>query len=78
MPVDKEGDDMRRTVTVIALLFLAACTDGRWVMHDLSRISFQFSPIVPVGPSVRTQTAPLPLMATAAGDAPQSLAAAKP
>lgn len=69
---------MRRTVTVIALLFLAACTDGRWIMHDLSRFSFQFNPAMPVGPFVRTHTAPSPLMAAAAGDAPRSLAAARP
>ena len=39
---------MRGIVTLIAiyglvaLLLLSGCSNGRWVMHDLSSVSFQF------------------------------------
>ena len=39
-----------RTVVLVSLLLLGACGDGRWVAHDLSRVSFQFSAPASPGP----------------------------
>ncbi len=27
---------------LVALMLLSGCSNGRWVMHDLSSVSFQF------------------------------------
>lgn len=35
---------------LIAMVLLSGCTDGRWVVHDLSNVSFQFTSPTPAGP----------------------------
>ena len=39
-----------RTVVLASLLLLGACGDGRWVAHDLSRVSFQWDTPSSPGP----------------------------
>ena len=52
---------MRGMVTLIAiyglvaLLLLSGCTDGRWVVHDLSSASFEFT-----GPAAPTRYSAAP------------------
>ena len=56
---------MRGIVTLIAiyglvmLMLLSGCSNGRWVMHDLSSVSFQFD-----GPTTLAAPARPPSAAT--------------
>lgn len=57
---------MRGMVTLIAiyglvaLLLLSGCTDGRWVVHDFSSVSFEFTGPSPSGPFTPTQYPAVP------------------
>ena len=54
---------MRGMVTLIAiyglvaLLLLSGCANGRWVVHDLSSVSFEFTGPTPSGPFTPVRTA---------------------
>ena len=57
---------MRGMVTLIAiyglvaLMLLSGCTNGRWVVHDLSSVSFEFTGPSPSGPQMPTRYAAAP------------------
>ena len=42
---------------LVALLLLSGCADGRWVVHDLSHVSFEFSGPTAVATPARSPSA---------------------
>ena len=42
---------------LVALMLLSGCSGGRWVVHDLSSASFQFSGPTPIATSPRSPSA---------------------
>ena len=42
---------------LVALLLLSGCADGRWVVHDLSHVSFEFSGPTSVATPARSPSA---------------------
>ena len=45
---------------LVALMLLSGCTDGRWVVHDLSNVSFEFTGPSPSGPFTPTSSPAVP------------------
>ena len=57
----EEAESVRTATILILLLSLGACADGRWVVRDLSSVSFKFAAPGPAGPFAKPSTATRPL-----------------